>query len=72
MLMIPDYFHFLLTGRKAQEYTNATTSYPVDKSKTKDWDYQLIEKLGYPQDLFLEIKSPGYELGDLSNVIQKR
>ena len=61
MLMIPDYFHFLLTGRKAQEYTNATTTQLI-KAKTKDWDYQLIEKLGYPQDLFLEIKSPGYEL----------
>ena len=71
MLMIPDYFHFLLTGRKAQEYTNATTTQLI-KAKTKDWDYQLIEKLGYPQDLFLEIKSPGYELGDLSNVIQEK
>ena len=71
MLMIPDYFHFLLTGRKAQEYTNATTTQLIN-AKTKDWDYQLIEKLGYPQDLFLEIKSPGYELGDLSNVIQEK
>ena len=41
MLMIPDYFHFLLTGRKAQEYTNATTTQLI-KAKTKDWDYQLI------------------------------
>ena len=71
MLMIPDYFHFLLTGRKAQEYTNATTTQLIN-AKTKDWDYQLIEKLGYPQDLFLEIKSPGYELGDLSNLIQEK
>ena len=71
MLMIPDYFHFLLTGKKAQEYTNATTTQLIN-AKTKDWDYQLIEKLGYPQDLFLEIKSPGYELGDLSNVIQEK
>lgn len=55
MLMIPDYFHFLLTGRKAQEYTNATTTQLV-KAKTKDWDYQLIDRLGYPQELFLEIK----------------
>ncbi len=47
-------------------------NYQLIKAKTKDWDYQLIEKLGYPQDLFLEIKSPGYELGDLSNVIQEK
>lgn len=51
MLMIPDYFHFLLTGKKAQEYTNATTTQLVN-AKTKDWDYQLIDRLGYPQELF--------------------
>ena len=71
MLMIPDYFHFLLTGRKAQEYTNASTTQLVN-AKTKDWDHQLIAKLGYPQELFLEIKSPGYELGDLTNAIQEK
>lgn len=71
MLMIPDYFHFLLTGRKAQEYTNATTTQLVN-AKTKDWDYQLIDRLGYPQELFLEIKNPGYELGELTNAIQEK
>ncbi len=71
MLMIPDYFHFLLTGRKAQEYTNASTTQLVN-AKTKDWDHQLIAKLGYTQELFLEIKSPGYELGDLTNAIQEK
>ena len=71
MLMIPDYFHFLLTGRKAQEYTNASTTQLVN-AKTKDWDHQLIAKLGFPQELFLEIKSPGYELGDLTNAIQEK
>ena len=25
-LMLPDYFHFLLTGKKVQEYTNATST----------------------------------------------
>ena len=44
MLMIPDYFHFLLTGKKAQEYTNATTTQLVN-ANTRDWDYQLIDKL---------------------------
>lgn len=71
MLMIPDYFHFLLTGKKAQEYTNATTTQLVN-ANTRDWDYQLTDKLGYPQELFLEIKNPGYELGDLTNAIQEK
>ena len=44
MLMIPEYFNYLLTGEKASEYTNATTTQLVSP-ETKDWDYELIEML---------------------------
>ena len=71
MLMIPDYFNFLLTGKKVQEYTNATTTQLVN-SKTTDWDYRIIDKLEYPQELFLDIRKPGYELGNLSKEIQEK
>ena len=50
-LMLPDYMHFLLTGEKRQEYTNATTSGLVN-AHTKDWDWELIQRLGFPQHLF--------------------
>ena len=33
--MIPDYLHFLLTGKKANEYTNATTTQLIN-AFTKD------------------------------------
>lgn len=69
MLMIPDYFHFLLTGNKVQEYTNATTTQLVDPI-TKDWNREFIEKLGFPQEIFKEIKKPGYEVGELTVDIQ--
>ena len=58
LLMVPDYFHFLLTGVKKQEYTNATTTQLVSP-KTKDWDRELIGALGLPQRLFQEISLPG-------------
>ncbi len=64
LLMIPDYFHFLLTGKKAQEYTNATTGQLMNPD-TKDWDYKLIDQLGYPRKIFQEVHTPGYELGKL-------
>ncbi len=64
LLMIPDYFHFLLTGKKAQEYTNATTGQLMNPD-TKDWDYKLIGQLGYPGKIFQEVHTPGYELGEL-------
>lgn len=71
MLMIPDYFHFLLTGNKVQEYTNATTTQLVDPV-TKDWNRELIEKLGFRQEIFKEIKKPGYEVGKLTKTIQEQ
>ena len=48
MLHVPDYFHYLLTGKKTCEYTEATTGQLVN-AETKDWDYELIDKLGYPR-----------------------
>lgn len=68
LLMIPDYFHFLLTGNTAAEYTNATTTQLVN-AITNDWDWELIERLGYPQFIFQKIQMPGTELGVLKNDI---
>ena len=45
LLMMPDYFHYRLSGKKVQEYSEATTSQLVDPS-TRTWDYELMEKLG--------------------------
>lgn len=70
LLMIPDYFHFVLTGNTAAEYTNATTTQLVS-AKTNDWDWELIDKLGYPQSIFQKIQMPGTELGNLKDDIAK-
>ncbi len=69
-LMIPDYFHYLLTGRKAVEYTNATTTQLVDPESRK-WNMELIRALGYPTKIFPEILKPGTVLGELSPKIQE-
>ncbi len=70
MLMIPDYFHFCLTGVKKQENTNATTTQLVNP-RTNTWDYELIEKLGYPLNWFGELSMPGTLVGELTKEIQK-
>lgn len=70
-LMVPDYFNFLLTGRKVQEYTNATTTQLVNPA-IKDWDDELIEKLGIKRNIFQEIKMAGCEVGELEQEIQKQ
>ena len=69
LLMIPDYFNFLLTGVKKQEYTNATSTNLVN-ARAKTWDMELIEKLGFPAKLFGELSMPGTVVGELSPEIQ--
>ena len=70
MLMIPDYFHFLLSGVKAQEYTNATTGQLVDP-KNRNWDWDLIDRLGYPRRIFQPMTKPGTCIGELLPELQE-
>ncbi|WP_349671999.1 rhamnulokinase [Lacrimispora sp.] len=70
LLMIPDYFHFLLTGEKKQEYTNATTTQLVSPV-TEDWDYELIRMLSYPEKLFRPLSMPGTKVGQFTEEIIK-
>lgn len=70
MLMIPDYFQFLLTGVKKQEYTNATSTQLVNP-KTNDWDYELIEMLGFNKKMFQPISLPGTVVGNFTKEIQE-
>lgn len=70
LLMIPDYLGYLLTGKKAQEYTNATTTALVS-ARTKDWDKELIRKLGLPETIFQKIREAGSVLGEFTEEIQK-
>ncbi|TXC90569.1 rhamnulokinase [Metabacillus litoralis] len=64
-LMIPEYLNFLLTGKKANEYTNATSTQLVN-AFTKQWDYELLAKLGINKEMFLEIQPPKEVVGTLS------
>ena len=63
-LTMPDLFHFWLTGRKVNEFTNATTTQCYDPRRG-DWAWELLEKLGIPIRLFGEIVQPGTVLGNL-------
>ena len=62
LLYTPDYFHFLLTGQKVNEYTEATTGQLIS-AKTNDYDWELIDRLGYPRKIFQKVVMPGTSLG---------
>ncbi len=71
LLMMPDYFHYLLTGKKACEYTEATTGQLINPY-TKDWDRELIRRLGYPERIFPNLIDAGKVLANLSPKIQEQ
>lgn len=62
MLMMPDLFNFLFTGKKVSEFTIATTTQFYDPIK-KDWSKTLFDKLGLPFNILPEIVPPGSKIG---------
>ena len=64
MLMMPDLINYRLTGVFANEYTEATTTGLIDP-ETKDWNWGLIEQLGFPKRIFGKLIMPGQMIGNL-------
>ena len=61
-LSVPEYINYRLTGNIVHEYTHASTTALLDASK-KDWDFDLISKLGLPTRLFGKLEMPGATVG---------
>lgn len=64
LLMIPDLLNFWLTGEKACERTNATTTQLVDL-ESGGWSEDLLERFGIPASVLAPIVLPATELGPL-------
>lgn len=70
-LMVPEYFNYRLTGVMKNEYTNATTGQLVN-AVSKDWDRELIGRIGIPQEIFGELNMPGTSVGMLAEDVAKK
>lgn len=71
MVMIPDYFNFLLTGNLSTEYTNATTTELFD-AKTKKFSDKLLKPFGFHSENFPKTLFPGDKIGTLHlNVMEE-
>jgi rhamnulokinase len=68
LLMMPDLFHWLLTGEKANELTDVSTT-QLYNPRTQNWSSLLIEKLGLPAKIFGQIVQPGTKLGQLRSEV---
>jgi rhamnulokinase len=51
LLMIPDLFHWLLTGEASNERTNASTSQCFDP-RSGDWAFAMLDRFGLPRRIF--------------------
>ncbi len=68
LLMMPDLFHYWLTGIKSNELTNASTTQLMD-ARTRSCDYELAAKFGINPNWLGSLVQPGTILGPLRRQI---
>ncbi len=64
MLPIPDALTYFLGGAPVADYTECSTTGLLDPYR-RQWDFELIGRLGLPRDIFPEIVQPGTVCGTL-------
>lgn len=64
LLLMPDLFHWFLSGEKSNEYTNASTTQCFDPQKN-DWAHALLDRFELPGRLLRPTAPPGTRLGPL-------
>lgn len=64
-LMMPEYLSYTLTGVIKNEYTDDSTTGMVNAIE-KNWDKDIMEKLGYPEKIFNKPSLPGTVLGNFT------
>jgi rhamnulokinase len=69
LLMIPDFFQYLLCGEKRAEYTEASTTEIFDL-QARGWSREVLRRLELPECIFQEVALPGTVLGNLQSGVQ--
>lgn len=70
LLMMPDFFHWCLSGSHVCEFTEATTSQCFHPEK-KTWSYDLLNRFDLPAQIFPEVVNPGTNIGSLLETVSK-
>lgn len=68
LLMMPDIFNFMLTGKKVNEFTNATMTLLVNQN-TRSWEKKIFEKLNLKSDFLNPIVEPGTNIGPIKKEV---
>lgn len=69
-LMMGDFFHWLLSGKRSVEATNASTSQMLNPV-SGDWEFDLIQDLGIPTKLFSPVTPTATVLGNVQASVAK-
>ncbi len=64
LLMMPDLFAWLFTGRRASERTDASTTQLLDP-RNGEWSDEICQALDLPRAILPELIEPGTEVGPL-------
>lgn len=70
ILLMPDYFHWLLCGSRVVEFTNGTTTQCIHPLE-RNWSFPLLKRFELPSSMFPEIVTPGTQLGTLREEVSR-
>jgi rhamnulokinase len=71
MLLLPDLFHYWLTGEKIAEYTIASTTQML-RAHDRQWAFDLLRKFNIPTGMLPNIVPPGSVVGPvMQHVLQE-
>lgn len=65
LLFMPDLLSYFLTGKKISEFSIASTTQMLN-SKTGDWDFELLSKLGIPTNILEKVEDSATVIGTLT------
>ncbi len=68
LLMMPDFFHWCLSGTRVAEFTDATTTQFFHPTK-QTWSTALLKRFGLPASFLPPVVSPGSKIGALRKSI---
>ena len=68
LLFMPDLLSYFLTGEKVAEFSMASTTQMLN-SKTGDWDYELLDKLGIPSGILEKVVDSATVIGKLTEQV---
>jgi rhamnulokinase len=71
LLMMPDFFHWCLSGARVAEFTDATTTQFFHPTK-RAWSHDLLKSFNLPTQILPEVVQPGTRIGSIRKSVANR